>query len=84
MSVNCETVFNPYFKMLVFIDEADWELTCIGNWDEDWNSYMITWDPEDVMSAFRCWVNTLLLPCCLFFVLCNLLILSSYATESGC
>lgn len=36
-------------------DVADWELTCVGYWDEDWNSYMITWDPEDATSRFRCW-----------------------------
>lgn len=42
---------------VTFSDEADWELTCVGHWDEDWNSYLITWDPEDVTSAFRCWVG---------------------------
>ena len=49
------------FDMFVFphviVDEPDWELTCVGHWDEDWNSYMITWDPEDATSAFRCWVR---------------------------
>ena len=41
----------------MFVDEPDWELTCVGQWDEDWSSYMITWDPEDPTSAFRCWVS---------------------------
>ena len=40
-----------------FADEPDWEMTCVGHWDEDWNSYMITWDPEDATSSFRCWVS---------------------------
>lgn len=42
----------------MFVDEPDWEMTCVGHWDEDWNSYLITWDPEDPTSAFRCWVST--------------------------
>merc|ERR1711976_389998 len=32
------------------------EMSCVGYWDEDWRSYMITWDPEDPTSAFRCWI----------------------------
>ncbi|ELT96302.1 hypothetical protein CAPTEDRAFT_221016 [Capitella teleta] len=50
----CETVDHTGHPVGEY-DEADWELTCVGHWDEDWNSYMITWDPEDVTSAFRCW-----------------------------
>lgn len=43
--------------MMLFTDEPDWEMTCVGHWDEDWNSYLITYDQEDAMSAFRCWVR---------------------------
>ena len=38
-------------------DIDDWQLTCVGYWDEDWKSYLITWDPEDATSHFRCWVS---------------------------
>ena len=42
---------------MVTADMADWELTCVGYWHEDWRNYMITYDEEDVMSAHRCWVR---------------------------
>lgn len=37
-------------------DEPDNILTCVGYWMEDMKSYLITWDEEDAVSAFRCWV----------------------------
>jgi len=37
-------------------DIADRELNCVGYWLEDMRSYMITYDMEDAVSAFRCWV----------------------------
>ncbi|XP_046543445.1 uncharacterized protein LOC124253673 [Haliotis rubra] len=37
-------------------DEADHILTCVGFWMEDMKSYLITYDEEDAISEFRCWV----------------------------
>ncbi|CAL1544750.1 unnamed protein product [Lymnaea stagnalis] len=37
-------------------DEPDHILTCVGFWMEDMKSYMITYDEEDAISRFRCWV----------------------------
>ena len=38
-------------------DEPDRELNCVGNWMEDMKSYMITYDEEDAVTPFRCWVS---------------------------
>jgi hypothetical protein len=35
---------------------ADHELNCVGYWLEDMRSYMVTYDMEDAVSKFRCWV----------------------------
>lgn len=37
-------------------DEPDNILTCVGFWMEDMKSYLVTWDEEDAVSSFRCWV----------------------------
>lgn len=37
-------------------DVSDHDLTCVGFWMEDYKSYLITWDEEDAISKFRCWV----------------------------
>ena len=41
-----------------FTDIPDRELSCVGFWMEDMKSYMITYDEEDAVSAYRCWVST--------------------------
>lgn len=41
----------------MFLDEPDNYLTCVGFWMEDMKSYLITWDEEDAVSSFRCWVR---------------------------
>ena len=38
------------------LDIPDRELNCVGYWLEDMKSYMITFDLEDAVSNFRCWV----------------------------
>jgi len=38
-------------------DIPDRELNCVGYWLEDMKSYMITYDMEDAISEFRCWVS---------------------------
>ena len=38
-------------------DIPDRELSCVGFWMEDMRSYMITYDEEDAVSAYRCWVS---------------------------
>jgi len=38
------------------VDIPDRELNCVGYWLEDMKSYMITFDLEDAVSNFRCWV----------------------------
>ena len=38
-------------------DEPDNILTCVGYWMEDMKSYLVTWDEEDAISAYRCWVR---------------------------
>ncbi|PVD22670.1 hypothetical protein C0Q70_15925 [Pomacea canaliculata] len=37
-------------------DEPDHYLTCVGYWMEDMKSYLVTYDEEDAVSKFRCWV----------------------------
>ncbi|XP_013403139.1 uncharacterized protein LOC106168567 [Lingula anatina] len=37
-------------------DVPDNLLTCVGYWLEDNRSYMVTYDEEDRISRFRCWV----------------------------
>ncbi|XP_050400479.1 uncharacterized protein LOC126817508 [Patella vulgata] len=37
-------------------DDSDHILTCVGYWMEDMKSFLITYDEEDAISAFRCWV----------------------------
>ncbi|KAK7100147.1 uncharacterized protein [Littorina saxatilis] len=37
-------------------DEPDHIMTCVGFWMEDMRSYLITYDEEDAISKFRCWV----------------------------
>lgn len=37
-------------------DIPDRELSCVGFWMEDMKSYMLTYDEEDAISKFRCWV----------------------------
>lgn len=37
-------------------DEPDHILTCAGFWLEDMKSYLVTYDEEDAISKFRCWV----------------------------
>jgi len=39
------------------VDIPDRELNCVGYWLEDMKSYMITYDMEDAISTFRCWVS---------------------------
>ena len=40
-------------------DIPDRELNCVGFWMEDMRSYLITYDEEDPVSRFRCWVSIL-------------------------
>jgi len=49
-----------YFHIctLCIADEADNILTCVGFWMEDMKSYLITWDEEDAISSYRCWVRS--------------------------
>ncbi|KAL5016724.1 hypothetical protein ScPMuIL_006313 [Solemya velum] len=37
-------------------DVSDHVLMCVGYWMEDMKSYLITWDEEDAISSYRCWV----------------------------
>lgn len=36
--------------------EPDYEIKCIGYWRENLKSYLITYDPIDAYSRYRCWV----------------------------
>ena len=49
------TVRNPV--CVVAADIPDRELSCVGFWMEDMRSYMITYDEEDAVSPYRCWVS---------------------------
>ena len=48
---------NIAYPFCIFKDVSDHELTCVGFWMEDYKSYLITWDQEDAISNFRCWVG---------------------------
>ncbi|WAR23603.1 hypothetical protein MAR_037272, partial [Mya arenaria] len=39
-------------------DEPDNYLMCVGYWMEDMKSYLVTWDEEDAISSYRCWIAT--------------------------
>jgi hypothetical protein len=45
-----------FFLLSILIDEPDRELNCVGYWMEDMLSYMVTYDEEDAVTPFRCWV----------------------------
>ncbi|KAI8773700.1 uncharacterized protein LOC106065122 isoform X1 [Biomphalaria glabrata] len=51
----CETV-DYRGRPIGEYDEPDHILTCAGYWLEDMKSYLITYDEEDAISKFRCWV----------------------------
>ncbi|CAL1544749.1 unnamed protein product [Lymnaea stagnalis] len=51
----CETV-DYRGRPIGEYEEPDHILTCAGHWLEDMKSYMITYDEEDAISKFRCWV----------------------------
>lgn len=51
----CETV-DYRGRPIGEYDVSDHDLTCVGFWMEDYRSYLITWDEEDAISNFRCWV----------------------------
>lgn len=36
--------------------DPDYRLQCIGYWKENLKSYLITYDPLDAASIYRCWV----------------------------
>jgi len=39
-----------------FVDEPDNYLQCVGYWQENQLSYLVTYDTEDSVAIFRCWV----------------------------
>ncbi|ELT95510.1 hypothetical protein CAPTEDRAFT_179956 [Capitella teleta] len=51
----CETVDHTG-RPIGEYDEPDRELNCVGYWMEDMRSYMVTYDEEDAVTQFRCWV----------------------------
>ncbi|GAB1605325.1 uncharacterized protein LOC115222299 [Argonauta hians] len=51
----CETV-DYRGRPIGEYDEPDNILKCVGYWMEDLRSYLITYDDEDAVSNFRCWV----------------------------
>lgn len=51
----CETV-DYRGRPIGEYDEPDHILTCAGYWLEDMKSYLVTYDEEDAVSKFRCWV----------------------------
>ncbi|KAL3869491.1 hypothetical protein ACJMK2_042165 [Sinanodonta woodiana] len=51
----CETV-DYRGRPIGEYDEPDNFLQCVGFWMEDMRSYLITYDEEDAISSFRCWV----------------------------
>lgn len=43
-------------KPVDIYSEPDYEMKCIGYWKENLKSYLITYDPIDAYSRYRCWV----------------------------
>ncbi|XP_045599325.2 uncharacterized protein [Procambarus clarkii] len=39
-----------------FNSVTDYRLQCVGYWQENLLSYLVTYDPSDSVSRFRCWV----------------------------
>jgi len=55
-SMHCIHWLLAVIQCWCFLDIPDRELNCVGYWLEDMKSYMITYDMEDAISTFRCWV----------------------------
>ncbi|CAC5366175.1 unnamed protein product [Mytilus coruscus] len=51
-----QTPESEYDSSIIYIEMSDHELKRVGFWIEDYKSYLITWDEEDAISNFRCWV----------------------------
>lgn len=41
----------------ISVDEPDNYLQCVGYWQENQQSYLVTYDTEDPVSNYRCWVS---------------------------
>jgi hypothetical protein len=65
--------------ILAIADEPDHILTCVGFWMEDMRSYLITFDEEDAISKFRCWVCA----CCTDFMITTVLVLLCFVPGVG-
>ncbi|XP_069190656.1 uncharacterized protein [Procambarus clarkii] len=44
------------WKYDTLIGVTDYRLQCVGYWQENLLSYLVTYDPSDSVSRFRCWV----------------------------
>lgn len=51
------------YWMLTAADEPDNYLQCVGYWQENQQSYLVTYDTEDPVSPFRCWVSAVCSSC---------------------
>lgn len=47
---------DPTGKPVDIYYEPDYEMKCVGYWKENLKSYLITYDPIDAYSRYRCWV----------------------------
>lgn len=43
-------------KPVDIYSEPDYEMKCLGYWKENLKSYLITYDPSDAYSRYRCWI----------------------------
>lgn len=43
-------------KPVDIYSEPDYEMKCLGYWKENLKSYLVTYDPIDAYSRYRCWV----------------------------
>lgn len=47
---------DPTGKPVDIYYNPDYEMKCVGYWKENLKSYLITYDPVDAYSRYRCWV----------------------------
>lgn len=50
------TSLDQLAKPVDIYGEPDYEMQCVGYWKENLRSYLITYDPIDAYSRYRCWV----------------------------
>ncbi|XP_055338590.1 uncharacterized protein LOC129588417 [Paramacrobiotus metropolitanus] len=55
--VDCKEYETDFSVWILNNDEPDYILHCIGFWRENARSFLVTYEKEDALSPFRCWLT---------------------------